>query len=429
MLIFICIFRLFTKKTACDKMKIQLEKGESYMLNFIKFFVLICIMLFGNDCRYENDVNHMQKRNKMQYTENVYEYQKTVTSDYLIVKNEEGMLEQVLICNTPSIEPKVIVPVCVGIRIYLTGIDSTNHSTNGVTVNINGDYLNANYTLTKNGQSVNGNFSSGTTFYITGTYSLKVKCICGEYFYKSFTINELSLVVDETDAVVEQNGVPTTQNIISVTNSFTYEMNSTVGTVNSRFVAHSLNPANDYKYYYCFDFNKRDFRFSQEDTNINLDYFIEYDLMCGEELISSSTLNYQTTIDYSNGIEDFLFIDDKGCYMALDLGLKHSEDVASGGYYIIYKSAIVDITFQLESVAVSGDLYGTVIPIDGNYGFSLNYGISMVCWGTSTSQLEEYFILHYGLYCEIANILIDISVGPYLGGIITVFRTITSSFF
>lgn len=97
-------------------------------------------MFFGNDCRYENDVNYIHKRNKTQYTENVLEYQKTVSSDYLIMENEDGMFEEMLICNTPSIEPKVIVPVCVGIRIYLSGIDYNGHSTKGVTVNIDGNY-------------------------------------------------------------------------------------------------------------------------------------------------------------------------------------------------------------------------------------------------------------------------------------------------
>ena len=114
--------------------------------------------------------------------------------------------------------------------------------------------------------------------------------------------------------------------------------------------------------------------------------------------------------------------------MNLDLDLKYSETIANGGYEIVYKNAIVDITFQLESVAVAGDLYGTIIPIDGNYHYEFDYDIWMIKWGQATSQLEEFCIEYYGMFAEVVDIIVGIESGPIASGIYNVSRRICASF-
>lgn len=161
---------------------------------------------------------------------------------------------------------------------------------------------------------------------------------------------------------------------ISFTNTFSFEKDALIGIIESQIIVNNIALNQILKNNYILRFNKRDFKLYENEPYINVDYLIEYTENYENEKLNVETINYSNTLDYFNLNTNLITNDGNYNYLNIPINIDYNHFQTNLEISKIFcKKIEVKITYICQSVAVIGDLYGTIKPIDRNLNFELHF--------------------------------------------------------
>ena len=352
--------------------------------------------------------------------ENEMHFQTTETT-YGFYENSEGKVITLPIseysANSEELEPAAIVPVCEGITISVTGLNSEGYTESGVTVTYTGLYRSATYSIDN---STAQSFNSGTVFYGMGSYTIRVTCICGEIKTRYFTINGSCVVADSDDYKIQVVGVqdnPDTDTDVTtsgdplpsaykVTTTFSYG-DDIYGHYKTKLDFTSPAIADDYDIVLFFSVNEEFLNISSVNNIGTLKTEYYYSIYSNGVLESDNNYDYITCDFEVEFVDNQHVINSYGRYLFVDTNMIYTYiDNVNNKKYVIDR-AIVTLDFDVQSCRGIVNSSNILTPI---------YEIPNLCISSYTfffyreSEIESYrskVVTSGNVYESVFSIIVD----------------------